>query len=146
MANKTATTASQRSAGKARKTASRKRGEAAAPTTAADAAPAEQSSGARALIRGALKALGEVSGDMAARQARIFELLLGTGQSPLWKKAESAASLDPFGKFEAVFDQRVVRSLERLGMPSPQELRDLSDQVRALAAEVRKLQSRPRSR
>jgi hypothetical protein len=147
MANRTGTTTSQRSAGKAKKPVVRKRGEAAASATAADAPPAEQRSGARALIRTALKALGEVPGDMAARQARIFELLLGIGQSPLWKtKAGSAAAPDPFGKFEAVFDQRVVRSLERLGMPSPQELKDLSDQVRALTAEVRKLQSKPRGR
>jgi hypothetical protein len=109
--------------------------------------PADQASGARALIRAGLKALGEVPGDMVARQARIFELLLGIGQSPLWKARKRAAeTLDPFGKFEAVFDQRVVRSLERIGMPSAQQWQELSDQVKALTAEVRKLQSKPRSR
>ena len=137
---------SQRGAGKVRKTVARKRGAPAATHAAVAAPPAGQKSGARALIRGALKALGEVPADMAARQVRIFELLLGIGQSPLWKKAESAAGLDPFGKFEAVFDQRVERSLERLGMPSPQQLNELSDQVRALTTEVRKLQSKPRRR
>jgi len=137
---------SQRGAGKVRKTVARKRGAPAATHAAVAAPPAGQKSGARALIRGALMALGEVPADMAARQVRIFELLLGIGQSPLWKKAESAAGLDPFGKFEAVFDQRVERSLERLGMPSPQQLNELSDQVRALATEVRKLQSKPRRR
>lgn len=138
---------SQRGAGKVRKTVARKRGAPAATHAAVAAPPAGQKSGARALIRGALKALGEVPADMAARQVRIFELLLGIGQSPLWKsKKQSAAALDPFGKFEAVFDQRVVRSLARLGMPSPQELKELSDRVRVLTAEVRKLHSKPRRR
>jgi hypothetical protein len=112
-----------------------------------EVAPADPTSGARALIRAGLKALGEVPGDVVARQARIFELLLGIGQSPIWKaKARAAETPDPFGKFEAVFDQRVVRSLERLGMPSPQQLQELSDQVKALTIEVRKLQSKPRRR
>jgi len=141
------TTTSQGVAGKAKKNVARKPDASVLAAAGAETPSAEQSSGARALIRGALKALGDVPGDMAARQARIFELLLGIGQSPLWKsKKQSAAALDPFGKFEAVFDQRVVRSLARLGMPSPQELKELSDRVRVLTAEVRKLHSKPRRR
>jgi hypothetical protein len=99
-------------------------------------APAEPPpSGAKALIQAGLKALGDVRGDMAARQARVFELLLGIGQSPAWtgEAAKRARSMvDPFGKFEDVFDQRVARSLERLGMPSPQALQALTEQVKLL--------------
>lgn len=100
----------------------------------AEAPPAE--GGAKALIRAGLKALGDVRGDMAARQARVFELLLGVGQSPAWPKTsgERTRSLaDPFGKFEEVFDERVARSLERIGIPSPQVLQALIEQVKLLA-------------
>jgi len=107
----------------------------AAPATEEDAA-APAATGAKALIRAGLKALGEVRGDMVARQTRVFELLLGIGQSPAWSanSGERTRSLaDPFGKFEDVFDQRVARSLERLGMPSPQVLQALTEQVKLLA-------------
>lgn len=104
--------------------------------------------GARALIRAGLEALGNVRGDMAARQTRIFELLLGIGQSPGWSTPSKPdqAPEDPFGKFEDVFDQRVARSLERLGMPSPAQLRDLSERVDALTALLNGAPSKPRRR
>ena len=109
--------------------------------------------GAKALIRAGLKALGEVPGDMVARQTRVFELLLGIGQSPAWptNSGERKRSLaDPFGKFEEVFDQRVARSLERLGMPSPQVLQALAEQAKLIAetaAEAAKpVPSKPRRR
>ena len=76
---------------------------------------------------------------MVARQSRVFELLLGIGQSPAWTAGAAGAAdrprslVDPFGKFEEVFDQRVARSLERLGMPSPQVLQALAEQVKLLA-------------
>ncbi|HEX6703439.1 MAG TPA: phasin family protein [Albitalea sp.] len=150
MAGKTGTHDSKQAPRKqAAKSAPRKR----LPKAPADQAevaaapPAEDSKGARALIRAGLKALGEVRGDMVARQTRIFELLLGIGQSPAWRppaKAEEAA--DPFGKFEDVFDQRVARSLERLGMPSPQALNALSERVEALSAQLRSLETKPRRR
>lgn len=99
-------------------------------------APPPAATGAKALIQAGLKALGEVRGDMAARQTRVFELLLGIGQSPTWptNSGDRTRSLaDPFGKFEEVFDQRVARSLERLGIPSPQVLQALIEQVKLLA-------------
>jgi hypothetical protein len=108
-------------------------------------AGAPASTGAKALIRAGLKALGEVRGDMVARQTRVFELLLGIGQSPAWptNAGERKRSLaDPFGKFEDVFDQRVARSLERLGMPSPQVMQALAEQV-ALLAETAAEASKP---
>ena len=105
-----------------------------AQAAAPEPPPAE--GGAKALIRAGLKALGDVRGDMAARQARVFELLLGVGQSPAWpaNSGERTRSLaDPFGKFEEVFDQRVARSLERIGIPSPEVLQALVEQVKLLA-------------
>ncbi len=111
---------------------------AARPAAGGDNASARPAvaTGAKALIRAGLQALGEVRGDMVARQARVFELLLGIGQSPAWsgQPAKRTRSLaDPFGKFEEVFDQRVARSLERLGLPSPQVLQALTEQVKLLA-------------
>lgn len=123
---------------------------AAKPATAAPAAEAEAAgepdSGAKALIRAGLKALGDVRGDMLARQAKVFELLLGIGQSPVWKlKAQPLEPLDPFGKFEAVFDQRVARSLQRLGVPAPEQIAALTEQVQLLTAQVQQLQRQLRS-
>ena len=109
--------------------------------------PSPAASGVKALIQAGLKALGDVRGDMVARQARVFELLLGIGQSPAWtgdaaKRARSV--VDPFGKFEDVFDQRVARSLERLGMPSPQALQALTEQVKLLTELLGEAEPAPR--
>jgi hypothetical protein len=121
------------------------------PAESVGAAPADEppadSSGAHALIRAGLKALGNVRGDIAARQARIFELLLGIGQAPAWSAGPKAEAVhDPFGKFEDVFDQRVARSLERLGMPSPQSLAELAKEMKALRAQLRNLESKSHRR
>ena len=117
---------------------------------AADTAQAEDvvanNKGARALIRAGLQALGEVRGDMVARQSRVFETLLGIGQSPAWTANVKSASSNPFGKFEDVFDQRVARSLERLGMPSPQALAELTEQVRKLTELLQAIEAKPRRR
>lgn len=125
----------KKAAARPRRTVTAVQAEGDAPPPPAAAAPAT-ATGAKALIRAGLKALGDVRGDMAARQTRVFELLLGIGQSPAWpaNMGERARSLaDPFGKFEDVFDQRVARSMERLGMPSPQVLQALVEQVQLLA-------------
>lgn len=45
-------------------------------------------------------------------------------------------------KLEAVFDQRVLDSLARAFMPSPRELRDLTDRVAKLDAQLRLLSRR----
>lgn len=124
------------SAGSSARPGARPRRASAKAAPEAQPAPAAAATGAKALIQAGLKALGEVRGDMAARQTRVFELLLGIGQSPTWpaNSGERTRSLaDPFGKFEEVFDQRVARSLERLGMPSPQVLQALTEQVKLLA-------------
>ena len=105
---------------------------------------------AKRLLQAGIKALGEVPGDVLARQGRIFEVLLGIGQSTGWPAAkrlgEEAASVDPFDKFEHVFDERVARSLARLGMPSPQALAELSERVERLTEALNKLEAARRKR
>ena len=108
------------------------------------------SSAAKRLLQAGIKALGEVPGDVMARQGRIFEVLLGIGQSPVWPAAkrlgEEAAAADPFDKFEHVFDERVARSLARLGMPSPQALAELGERVDRLTEALNKLEAARRKR
>ena len=127
----------------ARKTAAAAKKKSAAVTP--KALPAQKAGGAEGLLRAGLKALGNVRDDVAKRQANVIEGLLGIGQGKFDATAGSAKaplargfpSLDSFGlrKFEDVFDQRVATALERLGMPSAQE-------VQALRAEVARLRER----
>ena len=93
------------------------------------------------LLRAGLKVLGNVRDDVAKRQANVIEGLLGIGQGkPDAAAAAKAAiprgfpSLDSFGlrKFEDVFDQRVATALQRLGMPSAQEVQALREEVARL--------------
>jgi hypothetical protein len=120
---------------------------AAAPRKAAPAAKKTAAPGkAEGLLRAGLKALDNVRNDVAKRQANVIEGLLGIGQGKVDAIAGAGAkaaltrgfpSLDSFGirKFEDVFDQRVATALQRLGMPSAEE-------VRALHAEVVLLRER----
>lgn len=118
------------------------------PVRPAAAAPQAAS---RGMLRAGLKALSDVRDDVVARQGRMFESLLGLGQPGVAKAV--AALPDPFGfrKFEDVFDERVGRALERLGMPSAAAVQALSDRVDALAQSVERLagakasQARPSS-
>ena len=93
------------------------------------------------LLRAGLKVLGNVRDDVAKRQANVIEGLLGIGQGkPDAAAAAKAAvprgfpSLDSFGlrKFEDVFDQRVATALQRLGMPSAEEVQALREEVARL--------------
>jgi hypothetical protein len=90
--------------------------------------------GAKGLLRAGLKALGEVRDDVVVRQSRIFEALLGIDTSALLPRSidPSKNPLSADARFEDVFDQRVARSLERLGMPSPQALTALCRQLEAI--------------
>lgn len=127
----------------ARKTAAAAKKKSAAVTP--KALPAQKAGGAEGLLRAGLKALGNVRDDVAKRQANVIEGLLGIGQGKFDATAGATKapltrgfpSLDSFGlrKFEDVFDQRVATALERLGMPSAQE-------VQALRAEVARLRER----
>ena len=144
--NKRAVPAKKASAAK-KAPAARKTAAAAKKKSAAAPKPrsAEKTGGAEGLLRAGLKALGNVRDDVAKRQANVIEGLLGIGQGKFDATAGAAKapltrgfpSLDSFGlrKFEDVFDQRVATALERLGMPSAQE-------VQALRAEVARLRER----
>lgn len=126
----------------------------AAPRKAAPAAkapPADTAAGtnkAEALLRAGLKALDNVRNDVAKRQANVIEGLLGIGHGKADVAGAKAAltrgfpSLDTFGirKFEDVFDQRVATALQRLGMPSADEVQALRDEVAQLRERLAKLE------
>ncbi|WP_372525965.1 phasin family protein [Piscinibacter sp.] len=106
------------------------------------------------LLRAGLKALGNARDEVVQRQSRVFEAILGVepgqGWSGLVKRdvAAKKAAQEAFGlrKFEAVFDQRVVQALERMGMPSIEALQALTEDVAALKAELRGLKAAQRKR
>lgn len=121
--------------------------------TAAKAKPASSGEG---LLRAGLKALDTVRNDVAKRQAsvtNVIEGLLGIGG----KGGEEASGakavltrgfpgLDSFGirKFEDVFDQRVATALQRLGMPTAEEVQALQSQIAALAERLDRLEQAAR--
>lgn len=121
----------------------------ATPAAKAPAAgTAAGSTKAEALLRAGLKALDNVRSDVAKRQANVIEGLLGIGQGKADSAGAKAAltrgfpSLDTFGirKFEDVFDQRVATALQRLGMPSADEVQALRDEVAQLRERLAKLE------
>jgi hypothetical protein len=101
------------------------------------------------LIRAGLQALDKARQDVAQRQSRVFEAILGfepaQGLSSLVGREGGAAKVaaEALGlrKFEAVFDQRVAHALERMGLPSADTLQALLDEVAALKEEVRSLKA-----
>ena len=99
------------------------------------------------ILTAGIKALANAHGEAVARQSRVFESLLGLGQRDAnggsTDHPVSAPALDPFGfkKFEDVFDQRVARTIERLGLPTAQAFAELTAEVERLRAEVARLRS-----
>jgi len=99
------------------------------------AAPGETGGKGEGLLRAGLKVLGG--------QTRVVESLLGIPAAtarqamPAVKKnsLEALGETLGFRKLEDVFDQRIATALERLGMPSVDELNSLREQVRQLVAE-----------
>ena len=106
------------------------------------------------LLRAGLQALDKARNDVAERQSRVFEAILGfepaQGLSGLVGRETAAAKVaaEALGlrKFEAVFDQRVAHALERMGVPSVAALTALVDEVAALKEEVRSLKAAARRR
>jgi hypothetical protein len=101
-------------------------------------APARKADGkktAEGLLRAGLKALGNVRDDVARRQSNVIEGLLGIGKTDA---PRAFPGLDSFGirKFEDVFDQRVATALQRLGMPTLEEIQALRDEVRQLREQL----------
>jgi len=106
------------------------------------------------LLRAGLQALDKARNDVAERQSRVFEAILGfepaQSLSGLVGRETAAAKVaaEALGlrKFEAVFDQRVAHALERMGVPSVAALTALVDEVAALKEEVRSLKAAARRR
>lgn len=123
----------------------------AAPSAAAEPLPpcaptAEESAKAESFWRAGLRALDNVRHDVQRRQASVIETLLGIPPTAA-AGAESRLGLpalpglDAFGlrKFEDVFDQRVAAALERLGMPTREEMRALHDKLDRVLAQLERL-------
>jgi hypothetical protein len=110
------------------------------------AAPGKKA-GAQGLLRAGLKALGNVRDDVVKRQTNVIENLLGIGQ-PKGDGAPRGFALESFGmrKFEDVFDQRVATALQRLGMPTAQEIQELRDQMKRLLEHLERIESGQRKR
>jgi hypothetical protein len=118
--------------------------------SAAPAPAPAPAAGANSLLRAGLKALNEVRDDVITRQSRVFEALLGLPPSPSAgeRSAKERKLLDAgeagaagMRKFEEIFDERVARSLERLGMPSPQALAELCRQLEAINEHLKRIES-----
>jgi len=123
----------------------------AAPRKTVSAAKKKAEPGkAEGLLRAGLKALDNVRHDVAKRQANVIESLLGIGQGKIDAAGAKAAltrgfpSLDSFGirKFEDVFDQRVATALQRLGMPSAEEVQALREEVAQLRERLAKFEGK----
>ncbi len=107
---------------------------------------AAKTGGAEGLLRAGLKALGNVRNDVVKRQTNVIEGLLGIQKSDGAADKPGATrgfpGLDTFGirKFEDVFDQRVATSLQRLGMPTVEEIQALRDEVKQLREQLAQAQ------
>ncbi len=99
----------------------------------------------RNILSAGIKALANAHGEAVARQSRVFESLLGLGphRDANTAPGDIPAALDPFGfkKFEDVFDQRVARTLQRLGVPAAQAFADLTAEVVRLRAELAQIKA-----
>jgi hypothetical protein len=116
---------------------------------------AEPPRASKNILTAGIKALANAHGEAVAHQSRVFESLLGLGQNrdanaPIGEKVSgpSKAALDPFGfkKFEDVFDQRVARTLQRLGVPSAQAVADLTAEVERLRDELDRIKTQGKKR
>ncbi len=147
MASRTeSSTRATRKAAPAKKTAAASRPKRrAAPAADVPEVAAEERGGAEGLLRAGLKALGNVRDDVVKRQTNMIEGLLGIKHIDPGAHARAFGGLEGFGfrKFEDVFDQRVATALQRLGLPSAEELQALRDEVARLRAEVERLQKKP---
>ncbi|OUM04350.1 phasin family protein [Variovorax sp. JS1663] len=106
-----------------------------------------EQAGSQGLLRAGLKALGQVRDDVVKRQTNVIESLLGIGQ-PKADAPTRGFGLESFGirKFEDVFDQRVATALQRLGMPTAQEIQELREQMRILLEHLERIESAGRKR
>ena len=132
-----------------RKTVTRKTVAKNAVAKAEPAAPAPRAS--KNILSAGIKALTSAHEEAVARQSRVFESLLGLGQRREAEKASAplaATTLDPFGfkKFEDVFDQRVAKAMEHIGVPSAEAFAELKAEVESLRETVARLEAQGRKR
>jgi len=93
------------------------------------------------LLKAGLKALEDARGEVVTRHSRFFETLLGVNAEAGARKAKELFTLPTF---ETLFDERVARSLERLG--TAQALADLRAQIAALDERLQRLERRQEPR
>jgi hypothetical protein len=87
------------------------------------------------VVKAGLKALEDARGEVVTRHSRFFETLLGVNAEAGARKAKELFTLPTF---ETLFDERVARSLERLG--TAQALADLRAQIAALDERLQRLE------
>jgi len=128
----------------ARKAAPRKKPVAPKPTTTPEAST-QGTGSAKGLLRAGLQALGNVRDDVVKHQTNVIETLLGMPKtSDLGGKSAAARAFPALDvglrKFEDVFDQRVAAAMQRLGLPSAQEVQALREEVRLLQERIEQLE------
>jgi hypothetical protein len=111
------------------------------------AAPGDQDAPAPSgLWRAGLKALDTVRQDVTRRHTNVIETLLGIAPPRTDAEGKQATrgfpGLETLGlrKFEDVFDQRVAAALERLGVPTRDEVAALRAQLDEALARIERLQ------
>lgn len=57
-------------------------------------------------------------------------------QTAPWMEEARKRTNETMGKFEAAFDERIARAMQRMNMPKQSDIRDLSDRIDALTREV----------
>ena len=98
------------------------------------------------LWRAGLKALDTVRQDVTRRHTNVIETLLGIAPPRTDTEGKPATrgfpGLETLGlrKFEDVFDQRVAAALERLGVPTRDEVAALRTQLDAALTQIERLQ------
>ena len=104
------------------------------------------------LLTAGIKALSNAHDEAVARQSRVFESLLGLGSHRDGKRdapeAPAAPTLDPFGfkKFEDVFDQRVAKAMQHLGVPTVEAFAELVAEVERLREAIGRLEAQAKRR
>ena len=93
------------------------------------------------LLKAGLKALEDARGEVVTRHSRFFEALLGVNAETGTRKAKELFTLPTF---ENLFDERVARSLERLG--TAQAISDLRQQIAALDERIQRLEQQQKPR
>lgn len=104
----------------------------------------DQAIGSGSFWRAGLRALDSVRHDVQRRQATVIETLLGIPAAAGAQGQRGLAGLpgiDAFGlrKFEDVFDQRVAAALQRLGMPTREEVQALQHKLDQVLARLEQL-------